>query len=192
LDKIGSRLIGKALEEAKQLVWIVLYLWVLIGLFTVFKSLVLKDHNLFYHQGFAIINALVLAKVVLVADLLQVAENLKDKPLVYPIVFKSVVFCAILMGFYIGEETLIGVWHGKAIVESFPDIGGGTREGVFVVGLILFIGLIPFFAYRELARVLGADEVYALVFSRGTEGGATPRGPRRGPAANSNAPEIRG
>jgi hypothetical protein len=92
------------------------------------------------------------------------------------------------LGFYIGEELLVGVWHGKTVAESFPDIGGGTWKGILVVGLIMFIGLIPFFAYRELARALGADELYVLVFSRGTKSDATPPGR----AADGDARESRG
>ena len=120
------------------------------------------------------------------------AENLKDRPLVYPIVFKSVVFCVILMAFYIGEETLIGVWHGKTIAESFPDIGGGVWNGIFAVGLILFVGLIPFFTYRELARVLGPDELYSLVFKSGSQDSAAQPSSHRGRATKSNAAEGSG
>ena len=37
------------------------------------------------------------------------------------------------------------------------------------LGLILFVVLIPFFAYRELARVLGNDELHSLIFRRGPD-----------------------
>jgi hypothetical protein len=109
------------------------------------------------------------AKVVLTAEFFQIAENLKHRPLIYPIVFKSAVFCAILMCFHVIEETLVGVWHGKTVAESFPDIGGGGWRGTLVVGSIVFVVLIPFFAYRELGRVLGKDELYSLIFKSGTE-----------------------
>jgi hypothetical protein len=145
LNNTLSRFIAKAIEEGKKLFWIVLYLWVLIGLFSIFKSLVLKERYLFYHQGFAIINALVLAKVVLVAELLQIAENMRRKPLVYPVLLKSAVFCAILIGFYIGEEMLVGVLHGKSLAESFPDIGGGSGKGILAIGLIFVFWTDPIF-----------------------------------------------
>jgi hypothetical protein len=178
LHKQLGLVIGKTLDEGKELFWVVIYFWVLFGLFSVFRSLVLNEKNLVYHEGFAIINAFLLAKVVVTAEFFQVAENLRRKPLVYPIVFKSAVFCILLMCFYFTEETLVGIWHGKTIVESFPKIGGGSWKGVLVVASILFVGLIPFFAYRELARVLGKDELYSLMFKRGTEAGE--HGPQSG------------
>jgi hypothetical protein len=168
---LNGRVIEKVLDEGKQLFWIVIYFWVLFGVFSVFRSLVLNERNLIYHQGFAIINAWLLAKVVVTAEFFKVADNMKHKPLVYPIVFKSAVFCAILMCFYIVEEMLVGMWHGKTITESFPEIGGEGWKGTLVVGSILFIALIPFFGYRELARALGKDELHSLIFKRGTEAG---------------------
>ena len=169
LNKHLGRIIDEVLDEGKQLFGIFIYFCVLIGLFSVFKSLVLNEQNLIYHEGFIIINAWLLAKVVLIAEFFQVADNLRHKPLVYPIVFKSAVFCVILMCFYIVEEMLIGLWHGKTIADSFPEIGGGSWRGILVIWSMLFVGLIPFFAYRELSRVLGKDELYALIFKRGTE-----------------------
>jgi hypothetical protein len=86
-----------------------------------------------------------LAKVMLTAEMFHVADNLDNKPLIYPIMFKSVIYSTILMSFYIIEETLIGTWHGKTVAESIPDIGGGSLKGILVVGLMMFVVLIPFF-----------------------------------------------
>jgi len=68
LKKRLGRIIEKILDEGKQLFWIFIYFWLLFGVFTVFRSLVLNEQNLIYHQGFAIINAWLLAKVVLTAE----------------------------------------------------------------------------------------------------------------------------
>ena len=65
MDKIANPIIKRVLDEGKQLFWIIIYFWVLLGMFSVFRSLVLNERNLIYHQGFALFNALLLAKVVL-------------------------------------------------------------------------------------------------------------------------------
>ena len=116
----------------------------MLGLFSIRKSIVLNEPNLIYHQGFAIINAFLLAKVMLTAEMFHVAENLDNKPL--PIMFKSVIYSTILMSFYIIEETLVGMWHGKSATDSIPDVGGGSLEGILVVGLMMFVVLVPFSA----------------------------------------------
>ena len=108
----------KGVTEAKKLLWIFAYLWILLGLFAVHKSLVLNEPNLFYHQGFAIINAFVLAKVMFVGEAFSVADHLKHKPLIYPIVYRSAVFALILIAFHVLEDILVGLWHHRSIVES--------------------------------------------------------------------------
>jgi hypothetical protein len=148
------RLKTGAIDETRELFGIFIYLWVLLSLFSLHKALVLNDESLIYHQGFAIINALALAKVVLVAEFFHVGDNLKNRPLIYPIMFKSAVFAVILICFHIIEEALIGVLHGKALSQSIPDIGGGKLQGILMVGIIMFVVLMPFFAgtrpsYRE-------------------------------------------
>lgn len=164
-----NRVKRKAVTEGRKLLWIFLYLWVLLGLFAVHKSIVLNEPNLFFHQGFAVINAFLLAKVMFTAETFHVADNLKGKPLIYPIVFKSTVFSVLLIGFYIIEEVIIGKWHGKTFSDSIPVIGGGSLERILVVGIIMFVSLTPFFALREVGRVIGDDKLYELFFVRRTK-----------------------
>lgn len=157
---------AKGISEGRRLLWIFLYLWVLLGLFSTHKSIVLNEPNLIYHQGFAIINAFLLAKVMLTAEILHVANNLNDRPLIYPIMLKSVIYSMILVSFYVIEETLIGMWHGKTAAESIPDIGGGSFKGILVVGLMMSVVLMPFFALKEIGRAMGGNSLYELLLVR--------------------------
>ena len=155
----------KGITEAKKLLWIFAYLWILLGLFAIHKSLVLNEPNTFYHQGFAVINAFVLAKIMFIAEALNVADSLKRKPLIYPIVYKSAVFALILISFHVLEEFLTGLWHGHSTAESINALRtGGLQLTVF--GLIMFVVLMPFFALREIARDVGADKLFEQFFLR--------------------------
>src|SRR3972149_7282904 len=99
----------------------------------------------------------------LIAEAVIFAGGLNDKPLVYPIAFKSISFSALLMVSYVVEEIVVGLFHGKTVAESFPQVGGGGLVGVLTVGAILCIALVPFFAFREIARVIGEAEFRALM-----------------------------
>jgi hypothetical protein len=155
----------KGVTEAKKLLWIFAYLWTLLGLFAVHKSLVLNQPDPFYHQGFAIINALVLAKVMFIAEVFNVADDLKRKPLIYPIVYKSAVFALILILFHVLEDILSGMWRGHSIAESIDALRAGSLQ-LMVFGLIMFIVLMPFFALREIARDVGSDKLFEQFFLR--------------------------
>ena len=159
----------RGLSEIRKLFWIFLYLWVLLSMFSVHKSLVLNEQHVFFHLGFAAINAWLLAKVMLTGEIFHLADNLKHKPLIYPIVFKSAVFSILLISFYIIEEVLMGMWHGKSVTESIPAIAGGGLKGIFFVGIIMFFVLMPFFALREIGRDVGEDELYGQFFVRRTK-----------------------
>lgn len=160
-----SHLKEKGVTEGKKLFWIFLYLWILLGLFAVHKSIVLNEPNPFYHQGFAVINALVLAKVMFIAEVFNVADDLKRKPLIYPIVYKSAVFALILISFHILEGMLSGLWHNRSLAESIGILRTDSLQLV-VFGLIMFVVLMPFFALREIARDVGADNLFEQFFRR--------------------------
>jgi hypothetical protein len=163
-----NRLKEKGVTEAKRLFWIFAYLWVLLGLFALHKSIILNETHPFYHQGFAIINALVLAKIMFVAEALHVADDLKGKPLIYPILYKSAVFSLILVAFHLLEEVLEGMWHGKSVADSITALGGGSLQGILVIGVIMFVVLMPFFALREVGRDIGDDKLFEQFFVRRT------------------------
>jgi hypothetical protein len=53
----------------------------------------------------------------------------------------------------------VAVPKGKTIGESIPSIGGGSLSGVFFVGIILAVALIPFFAFRAVGPLILAIPV---------------------------------
>ena len=60
------------------------------------------------------------------------------------------------------------MFRGKTISQSFPAIGGGSLQGLLSMAAIVFVALIPFFAFRELGRVIGKRELWSLLLKRGT------------------------
>jgi hypothetical protein len=162
----------KAISEAKKFAVIVGYLWVLFVLFEIHKITILRGQNptspLGYRVGFALINALILGKIILIAEAFHFGENFKDRPLVYAILFKAAAFSVLLVCFDILEDVIVGLFHHKTITESMPTPGGGGVEGILLVALMVFIVLIPFFSFREIARAIGEDELLSLLFKRRT------------------------
>ncbi len=174
LDKHALK--QKAIVEAKEFSVIVGYLWILFSLFTLHTWMILREHNLAATLGFKVgvnlINAVMLGKVILVAQAFGLGEHLRNRPLIYLVVYKSAVFSVILVCFHIVEEMLVGMFHGKTIAQSIPKMGGGGLEGILLIGVIIFIVLIPFFALGEIGRVVGEGELKSLIFGRGRKAGA--------------------
>jgi len=161
----------RASEEFKRFVVIFLYLWVVFGLLSLHTSLVLSQRHLNYQEHtFAIINAFVFAKVLLLGEHFHLGTRFAGKPLIYPILHKCFVFTILLISFHIIESVAVGVWRGNSIANSLPPILGWNPRGLLAVGVICFVLLLPFFGFREIARVMGRSEMWALVFGRKNHG----------------------
>ena len=168
-DRYKPNLKERVVGELKQFLAMFLYLWVLFALFALHNRIIFAEHHLNYPaQGFAVINALIMAKVMLIAEALHLGRKFEDKPLIYPILYKSFAFSVVLIGFHILEAVLVGVLSGRSIAQSFPPIGGGSLQGIVSVGTIVFVVLIPFFAFREVDRVIGKGKLWSLLFRRET------------------------
>jgi hypothetical protein len=157
----------RAFEEVKRFVAIFLYLWVVFGLLSIHTSLVLSQRHLDYEEHtFAIINALVFAKVLLLGEELHLGRRFDNKPLIYPILYKCLVFSIVLICFHVVETVAVGVWHGNTIIASVPPLLGWNPKGLLAVAFTCFVLLLPFFGFREIARVMGRTEMRALLFGR--------------------------
>ena len=161
-----STLKQKAWQGMKDYFIISLYLWLIFGLFVIYQSVILAEHDIpFAMHGFALINALALAKVMLIAREFNFADNFKDAPLIIPTLFKSAAFAVILGCFKILEEIGVGLYHGRSISESIIEVVGGRIEGILVFIALLAVELIPFFGFTELRRVFGEGKLERLFFT---------------------------
>ena len=157
----------RALHELEEFLGMFLYLWVLFALFSIHKSMILAEQHITYQgQTLAIINALIMAKAMLIGEDLRVGNWLKNKPILYLSLYKSLLFSVFLIAFHILEEVAIGVFRGRTISQSFPTIGDGGLQGLLSLGAIVFVCLIPFFAFREFGRVIGQHALWSLLLHR--------------------------
>jgi len=166
LPKEGAhKLEARILDEARRFVVLFLYLWILFGLFVLNERIILREHGIgFASQGFAVFNALILAKIMLVLEDLNLSRWLARRPLIYPILHDSLLFSILFVAFHVLEEIMVGLFRGETAASSVPAIGGGGLAGVLCVALILFFSLIPYFAFRNFSRALGPSRIEAMLF----------------------------
>jgi len=155
-EKRKATLKERVIEEAKKFAGIFLYLWMVFFVLLLTEWIALAEHHIgFTFYGLAAINAVVLAKIMLIADNTGFAGRLKGMPLVYPIVYKAAAFTTLLFVAYVLEEMLIGGIAGRGFL-AIPDIGGGLI-GTLALWLIFCVALIPYFAYREIEMAVGPE-----------------------------------
>lgn len=152
----------RILVEIKRLVIIFLYLWVIFGLFVLHERIVLRQQGMVFtwKDGFAAINALALAKVMLVAEDMNLVRWVRSRALIYPILLESLLLSIILVAFMIIEHSVAA----RLKHETLHAVGGGGLVGVICVAVIAFVALIPFIAFRHISRELGPGRLNAMLF----------------------------
>jgi hypothetical protein len=158
----------KILFEEMVEYWInVAYLALVFAAFTQYRRFLLAAYDITYtNYWVAVIEALILAKVIMIGAVLRLGRGLEDKPLIYPTLHKTVVFTLFVAVFTLLEHAIKGLWTGKGFMGGVVEyFGNGPHE--FLAGsVMLFVAFIPFFAVKELGRVLGQDKIVALFFRR--------------------------
>ena len=156
-----GKLKKKILHEVK-IYWIyVVYLSLVFAAFTQYRRLILADVGITYT------NYGILAKVIMIGDVLHFGRRLESKPLIVPTLLKTVVFTLFVGLFVFIESAIKGLIKGKGAVEGVMEFLEKGPYEVLAGGLIIFAAFIPFFALRELNRVLGGEgEILALFFRR--------------------------
>lgn len=165
-------------QRARHELWrfavIFAYLWAMFILFQIHEYVVLAQHGIPVEKlGTGFINALIFAKVILVADNLPANAWLRTKPLIVPIMTRSVTFAVLLIVVDSIEKVLLGLIHHKSVDASLPSYGEGGLAGVILVAVMMGYALAPFFAFEEIDRVIGSGRLGAMLFGvrpRGGEG----------------------
>ena len=111
--------------------WInVCYLTLVFAAFTQYRRFLLAAHDITYtNYWVAVIEALILAKVIMIGDVLRLGRGLEQKPLIYPTLYKTVVFTLFVGVFTLVEHAIKGLWTGKGFMGvSLISLGKGPMN----------------------------------------------------------------
>src|ERR1700677_1546683 len=144
----GARsLKAKAVDEFRRFLILFFYLWILFGVFVLNQGIVLREHGFnFAMQGFAFINALVFAKVMMLFEIFDPGRWLRRRPLIYPILYETLLLTVLFLVAHVLEKTIEGLFRGETLTESMTVLTGAGLPGFVSIAVILFVELIPFLA----------------------------------------------
>ena len=157
----------KIIHELVEYWLIVLYLAIFFGVFTNYRRLILAHYHISYEAyGFSVIKALVLAKVILVAESLRLGRGFKDKPLIVPTLYKAFLFTVCVAVFNVVESMIRSFIHGSGLMGAVSEFTSRFDDELLAGALVVFFSFIPFFAVRELGQVLGEGTISKLFFRK--------------------------
>lgn len=162
---IRSELKQKAAHELTVFVGIALYLSAFFCAVVTYTTVLQRDFQSAYASyGIALINAVVIAKVVLIGEYAHIGKKHEGKPLLISSVYKAFLFSLLAFGCHVVEELVKQLFRGRHVAEIFQIV---QINDLLSRTLIVFCTFIPFFAFRELQRVIGEENFRSLFFRTG-------------------------
>ena len=149
--------------------WVyVIYLTLVFAAFTQYRRFILADVGITYTDYWvALIKAIIFAKVIMAGDALKLGHGLAQKPLIIPTLVKTIFFTLLVGAFTFVEHAVRGLWAGTGFLNGLMDVLDKGVHEVVANALVVFVAFIPFFALRELGRVVGGEgRLVALFFKR--------------------------
>ncbi len=152
----------KAVHELQEFAAIFLYLAFFFCAVATYSMLLLNEFHVSYFVfGMALINALVIAKVILIGEYAHLGKKHENEPLFLSAAHKAILFSLLVFAFHIVEEVIKRLWHGENFATAYHRI---RINELLARSLVIFCTFLPLFAFRELRRVLGEDNFRSLFF----------------------------
>jgi len=140
------------------------YLAVFLVALVTYRKLVLAEYDIGYSgYGWAVIQALVLGKVILIGEAMHVGRRAAKGPILVAALWMTVAFGFLEVGFSLLEHGVQALLHHRTLREQFLHDGATWLE-ILARAVLLVVGLFPLFLYRQLDRVLGENRLRRLLF----------------------------
>jgi len=155
----------KVVHELIEYWTIVLYLAVFLGVFAMYRRLILRQYSIDYlYSGTTLIKAMVLAKFIMIIDALHAGRKQEKKPLAYSTFYKATIFTLCVLALNLAEEVIRGFCKGKGIPGVREQLESIEKYEALANCLVTFFAFIPFFAFREIGRIIGHDKMVGMFF----------------------------
>lgn len=155
----------KAARELKSIAWVTLYFFVWFAILMFLKKMILKDYNIqFSGISIAIISALVMAKVVLLLELIKPANWVKRLPAIVDVLIRTFFYSLGVLLVQVLEKAFEirheegGFVNALTYVFQHPDMNK-VWAGTLIIGISLFFYnvysvLKPYLPGHKFARIL--------------------------------------
>jgi len=153
-------------RETKTMLWLALYLFAFLAALAGYRAVLLGEGGAgawpLFHCA---VEALVLAKVMLIGNALKLGERFFQRRVISKIVGRALAFAAFALLFSACEELATGWLRGRTSAEMWHELQNFGLRLILARGVVLFIFFIPLFLLWEISRALGEGKLLALVLA---------------------------
>jgi hypothetical protein len=168
-----SKLTARIKKEFLALLPPTIFFLVALHLVVLLRILMLKGTGIPVRTSVSVtVLALILAKAVLIADLLPFINRYPTKPLIYNVVWKTTIYMliAVLVTYL---ERLVHAWRqaGGLAAGNRKLLAEIVWPHFWAIQILLLVLILMYCSTRELIRMIGPDKVRRMFF------GPLPEGP---------------
>jgi len=161
-----SKLSAKVNEEFLAVLPPTLFFLIALHIVAFIRILMLKGTGLPVMSSLSVtIAALVLGKAVLIADMLPIINRYPEKPLVYNIAWKTLIYLLVsLLVHYL--ERLVDFWRetGDFVAGNEKLFAEMVWPHFWAIQIILLVWILMYCTMRELIRVIGGTKMRRMFF----------------------------
>jgi hypothetical protein len=153
-------------HEFAELIPPTIFFFIAIGLLMLTKRLILKQYGIaFFDFAAVLVGALIIGKVVLIADHFRFVNRYPGKPLIYNVLWKSAIYLIAAFLVRAAEEIVPKVVQSGSLFVTFKEaVAGIVWPHFWVIHIWLGVLLFVYCALRELIRAIGKDQVMRMFF----------------------------
>src|SRR5438128_9325265 len=157
---------AKLKEEFFKLLPSTIFFFVALHIVAFIRVLMLKGTGVAPSSSISIaVAALILGKAVLIADLLPMINRFPNKPLIYNVAWKTLIY--LLMATVIHYlERLIDFWRqtGSFVAGNQKLLAEIIWPHFWAIQIILFVLIVMYCIMHELVRVIGKEKMLRIFF----------------------------
>ena len=161
-----TKLFTKLKEEFFALLPPTIFFFVALHIVAFVRVLMLKGTGIAPSSSISIaVAALILGKAVLIADMLPMINRFPNKPLIYNIAWKTVIYL-LLSAVIHYLERLIDFWRetGGFVAGNQKLLSEIIWPHFWAIQIILFVLIVAYCMVHELVRVIGKEKALRIFF----------------------------
>jgi hypothetical protein len=120
----------------------------------------------------ALIEGVILGKVIMIGGVLRLGRGLESKPLIFPTLYKTAVFTFFCAVFKVLEFEIKGLFKGEGLMGGIDALLAKDTHELLANSLVVFVAFVLFFGVKELGQVMGEKTIRTLFFKRSAGPGA--------------------
>src|SRR5215471_16156980 len=161
-----GKIAAKIKEEFVAMIPPTIFFFVALHIVVLIRVLMLKRTGIAASTSMSVVvAALILGKAVLLADLLPFINRYPTKPLIYNVVWKTVLYTLVALLVHYLEE-LVDFWRqaGSFVAGNQKLLAEIVWPHFWAIQILLVVLILIYCTMHEFVRILGRDKVLEMLF----------------------------